>query len=114
MARHLTITTLLLVLALLCLLLVGMSSAMRADGSAAAGVSGAVAGAALPHPAPVAAPQVAGTGTMSGNFADTHFACLGGERAPSIYVPSERWFRGHPAGWLRAGGRTHAGSSQHA
>jgi len=85
MTRRLTIATMFLVLVLLCLLLVGMTGAMRASGA--------------PGPA------------MSGDFADTHLACLGGGRAPSIYVPSERWFRGHPAGGRHASGRLRPSTS---
>jgi hypothetical protein len=106
MNRRLAIATMFLVLALLCLLLVGMSSATRASGTPGPAVTGAPAGAALPHPSPVPAPQVA-FGTMSGEFADTHLACLGGGRAPSIYVPSDRWFRGHP-GWRHTAAPAHA------
>jgi Na+-transporting methylmalonyl-CoA/oxaloacetate decarboxylase gamma subunit len=112
MNRRLAIATMFLVLALLCLLLVGMSSAMRADGTTAA--------ATLPQPSPVSAPQsagaaqvvtpqVAGAGTMSGEFADRRLASLGLGRAPWIYVPSERWFRGHP-GWRHAGTRPRTGT----
>ena len=36
---------------------------------------------------------------MSGDFADRQLACLSSGRAPSIYVPSERWFRGHHWPW---------------
>jgi hypothetical protein len=98
MTRRLLFTTMFLILALLCLLLVGMSSAMRADGTADVRASVTPAGATLPHPSPVPAPPVA-AGAMSGEFADTHLACLGIGRAPSIYVPSERWFRGHHPEW---------------
>jgi hypothetical protein len=101
MTRRLMIATMFLVLALSCLLLVGMSSAMRADGTPASRAS--VTALPQPSPVPAPAPQVA-AGMMSGEFADTHLACLNGGRAPSIYVPSERWFHGHP-GWRHAGGR---------
>jgi hypothetical protein len=106
MNRRLAISTMLLVLALLCLLLAGMSSASRASGTSEPAVAGAPTGAALPRPSPVPAPRVA-FGTMSGEFADTHLASLDHGRAPSIYCPSERWLHRHPAGWRRAGAASH-------
>jgi hypothetical protein len=82
MDRRLVIATIFLALALLCLVPIGLSSATSAAGAAAVpsapstatSGSGAPAGVSLPQPSPVGAPQVAGAGSMSGEFADTHLA----------------------------------------
>ena len=46
--------------------------------------------------------------SMSGEFAQTHFASAGAHFAPSIYVPSDRWrMKGPGAGCASGVGRRH-------
>ena len=79
---------------------------MRANGTIALRASVT----ALPHPSPAPAPQVA-AGSMSGEFADRRLASIDGGCAPSIYMPSDRWFHGHPVRGRTLGGRLHASGS---
>jgi len=46
--------------------------------------------------------------SMSGEFAQTHFASAGAHSAPSIYLPSDRWrMRSPGAGRTSGVGRRH-------
>jgi hypothetical protein len=60
----------------------------------------------VPEPSASSLPQLRQTAlgaTMSGDFADRDFAALSVGRAPSVYIPSDRWRFTQP------GAKRHAG-----